>query len=69
MHSQETHARKNDMCMVLYTIHAMEANAEINDEPRDDGEEIFSVRQNGMFAILVQDKQESFALPRHPCLS
>ena len=32
------------------------ANAEINDEPRDDGEEIFIVRQNGMFAILAQDK-------------
>ena len=44
------------------------AIVEINDEPRDDGEEIFNVRQNGMFAILAQDKQESFALPRRPCL-
>ena len=32
----------------------------INDEPRDDGEEIFNVRQNGMLVILAQDKQESF---------
>ena len=32
----------------------------INDEPRDDGEEFFNERQNGLNAILAQDKQESF---------